>query len=188
MDKIKLQEGLSQPEKVRELKALTLRLKQEDKASDKVVVQRSGSFVIAAFSTAITIVGLPAVPAAAGGALIGACLVGAGGTLLSLAHELWSNKDSQSKILAMVLRMKPIDQWVKLWEKAEDAEIFLMALEYATHGEIVERNGVEYFRHDDGKHPFDVAAEWILGEVERSPAVVPSTPQKFPIPAQTELH
>jgi energy-coupling factor transporter ATP-binding protein EcfA2 len=147
-------------DKTKALKNLLLELKKGDKAEDSIIAQRSGSFIVAVFSTAITIAGFSVMPPVIGGALIGACVASAGGTITALCSEFLHRKTSNKELLA-VLTSKEVKQWVKLWELSSDTELFLTALEYACQGELIEINGREIFRHDDGKHPFDIAHQWI---------------------------
>lgn len=174
-----------QADKTKALKALLLELKKSDKAEDSVIAQRSGSFIVAVFSTAITIAGLTTVPPVMAGALIGACIAGAGGTLATLAHEFLHRTTSHKELLA-VLSSKDVKQWVKLWERSGDTELFVSALEYACQGELREVGGREVFRHDDGRHPFDVACQWILDSPEGFKAATQSQP---PLPVeQVQAH
>lgn len=175
-------------DKAKALKTLVLELKKGDRAEDGFIAQRSGSFIVAVFSTAITIAGIATVPPVIGGALLGACLTSAGGTLFALASEFMHRTTSHKELLA-VLSSKDIKQWVRLWEMSGDTELFVSALEYACQGELVEIGGKEVFRHDDGRHPFDVAHSWIADgagidtspQAQLSPTSVPVQKQQ-PIP------
>lgn len=173
-----------QDDKTKALKALLLELKKTDKAEDSVIAQRSGSFIVAVFSAAITIAGVSVMPPIIGGALIGACVASAGGTIVTLAGEIFKKQTTSSKELLAVLSSKEVKQWVKLWERSGDTELFLTALEYACQGELIEINGREVFRHDDGRHPFDVAHQWIL---DGASSEAPTQPQEPTVSSRTKL-
>jgi hypothetical protein len=149
-------------EKLEALKVAILHLKKVDTQEENTLLQRSTSFIVSAFSTAITISGLTLMPPIVGGALISACVVSAGGALITLAHDIFTERDisEKARILRAVLASHDLTKWAKLWSLT-DTSTFLLALEYACQGHLQVVDGQDVFHHSDRKHPFAVAYAWV---------------------------
>jgi hypothetical protein len=149
-------------EKLEALKLAILHLKKVDTEGDNTLLQRSTSFIVSTFSTAITISGFTLMPPVVGGALISACVVSAGGALITLAHDIFTERESSEKarILRAVLASHDLTKWAKLWSLT-DTSTFLLALEYACQGQLETVDGQDVFHHADRKHPFAVAHAWV---------------------------
>jgi hypothetical protein len=179
-------------EKLEALKVAILHLKKVDTEGDNTLLQRSSSFIVSVFSTAITISGLTLMPPIVGGALISACVVSAGGALITLAHDIFTERDisEKARILRAVLASHDLTKWAKLWSLT-DTSTFVLALEYACQGQLQIVEGEEVFLHDDRKHPFAVAHAWVTStqplDVNEPTPMIPQVVEPKPTPTLPQV-